>query len=246
MLEAKTTTCRRCKVALVEVGDHICVECDQEIERLIQERDARDKADAYQRRLEEARLPRGPRQSAWSLEGFTLHSSEAEDAVFAIRQWAAKSHPEKPILFITGPSGSGKSHLAVGGLKHWIRKHERGGLFIVAPDFMMQLRSSSDQASFLDQAKMAPCLVIDEMGLENISDFTTMIWHSILSYRGPDQECLPTIITSNLDLPQLAARWTLRKEDEDEGAPAELRSQRVTRRIADYGEWLELTEVYRP
>lgn len=244
-VQSKDRHCRRCKAQLAHDQPYICINCDLEVGRLLRARHTRDKTEAYQRRLKEAELPKGTRETAWSLEGYAIRDARDTGAVNAIAKWAGEKHPKIPTLFITGPSGSGKSHLAVAGLKKWIWNHERGGLFVVAPDLMFTIRSADDQAAVLKMLKFAPALVIDEMGLENISDFTAMIWHSILSFRGPDQECLPTIITSNLNLDQLAARWTVKKEKEEEGEPPELRSQRVTRRIADYGLWLELTRIYK-
>lgn len=235
-------TCWRCGKALAKAECRICANCDLDVVRQQKQLEKIERNDKATRRIESARLPKNVRVGVTTLDTYETPDEERRRALSAVREWIRWSRSDKPFLFITGVPGTGKSHLAAAALRDWILTNERSGLFVRAFDMMVEMRSAENEKATLDMLKSVPALVLDDIGTENVSDYTTNVWYSLLSHRGPDQEHLPTIITSNLKLEELAARWTVKSPVEE---PEEIKSQRVVRRIADYGRWVELTKVYK-
>ena len=80
-----------------------------------------------------------------------------------------KSAPlEKPFLLLSGPVGSGKTHLAISTLKRLVKKTEMQGQFVEFSDLLSRLRAAySKKAS--EQEVLGPLLnvdvlVVDELG----------------------------------------------------------------------------------
>ena len=123
--------------------------------------------------------------------------------------------------FITGPVGSGKTHLACGILRGWtdIRHAPRlegyqvyfeydeiSARFITVPELLGTVKSSFDGQGkstewIIKSYQNARCLVLDDLGAEQKTEWSFSCLYRIISHR--DSEMLPTIITSNLALAQL-------------------------------------------
>ena len=123
--------------------------------------------------------------------------------------------------YITGPVGTGKTHLAVGILKEWAAcglsyldarrtfypdYDELGAAFIGAPELLGKVKASFDGKGkssewIIKSYQNARCLVLDDLGAEQKTEWSFSCLYRIISHR--DGEMLPTIITSNLTLAQL-------------------------------------------
>lgn len=111
-------------------------------------------------------------------------------------------------LLLLGQVGSGKTHLAAAAANYLLRRQTRV-LFLVVPDFLDELKNafsgSYDQEENVrrlqDRAKRTEILILDDLGSHNFSDWTRSVLFSILNYRM--NECLTTIVTSNLDVDSL-------------------------------------------
>lgn len=229
--------CLRCKGELRDYECIICANCDITVVRLIREQQVQKHDDEVLRRKKNAKLPEDVISGSRSLD--TFHGPKW--ILDAVTMWRA-AREYKPWLLITGPPGTGKSHLAASGLASWIEGHKGGGLFVRAFDMMLRLRTlqGDEQLDYLEKLRTIPALVIDDLGVENVSEFTRTIWHDIFCARGIDERRLPTLITSNLSLDQLAARW-VDEADEGEGT----NSSRLVRRITANANWIELTDVWK-
>ncbi len=111
-------------------------------------------------------------------------------------------------LLFTGPVGSGKTFLACCIANEVIQRGERL-LFVVVPDWLDQIRATYDTANadvteqdLLSAAREVPLLILDDLGVHNYTDWTKNKLYSIINYRLNNQ--LPTIITTNLSLPELS------------------------------------------
>jgi len=110
-------------------------------------------------------------------------------------------------LFFTGPNGTGKTHLAVAILRELSLKGELHWFFVKTPYLLMRIRqvfkkeSSNSEESLIDQFIDYDYLVIDELGVEKITDWSLQTLYLIIDGRS---DCLKsTIITSNLSLQEI-------------------------------------------
>jgi DNA replication protein DnaC len=110
---------------------------------------------------------------------------------------------EKVCVFIIGPCGTGKSHLAQ-SLGHSAIRNGYSVLFTPASKMLTQLNASRATNGFDRQfAKIsgADLLIIDDFGLKPLKPDQDEDFHEIISER---YERKSTIVTSNLDIPE----WT--------------------------------------
>lgn len=112
-------------------------------------------------------------------------------------------------VFITGPNGVGKTHLAAALSKWWAAAGLfQAGKWIPCPYMLMELRSTfnnrAGQQTEMDIVTaygQAPYLVLDDVGAEKVTDWTLSSLYVVLNTR--IDRCLPTVVTSNLDLKDL-------------------------------------------
>jgi DNA replication protein DnaC len=108
---------------------------------------------------------------------------------------------EKVCVFIVGPCGTGKSHLAQ-ALGHSAIRHGYGVLFTSASKMLAQLNASRATNGFDRQfAKISgvDLLIIDDFGLKPLKPDQDEDFHEVISER---YERKSTIVTSNLDIPE--------------------------------------------
>lgn len=103
-------------------------------------------------------------------------------------------------LFIQGPAGSGKTHLAAAIVRDVI---ERGGeiSFRTYQQLLQAIRSLPTNPRALSDYVEAPLLVLDDLGTGSLSDHERRYTLEVLDSRLNANR--PTIITSNWDLEQI-------------------------------------------
>lgn len=110
---------------------------------------------------------------------------------------------EKVCVFIVGPCGTGKSHIAQ-ALGHCAVRNGYNVLFTTQSKMLGQLNAARATNSFDRQfAKFAgvDLLIIDDFGLKPLKASQDEDFHDVISER---YERKSTIVTSNLDIPE----WT--------------------------------------
>jgi len=140
--------------------------------------------------------------------------------------------PETPPVFISGPVGTGKTHLAVAYLVREIQKWgENSRIFIRSVDLFNKLRDSfrnnfSTPASEITESfSRYRFLVIDDLGTERDTPLVQEALYNIMDHRAG--HLLPTVITSNFTLDRVAEHY------------GEF-GERLASRIAGMGETLTL------
>ena len=112
---------------------------------------------------------------------------------------AARAFAREPKgwLILSGPSSSGKTHLAAAIANECIRQG-KPALFVSTPDLLDRLRSAYRPASevpydeFFDQVRSAPLLVLDDLGAQTATPWAKEKLDQLLNYRFNSE--LPTVI----------------------------------------------------
>lgn len=106
--------------------------------------------------------------------------------------------------FMSGPAGSGKSHLSMAILKSYLESGEKTALFVSYSHVVRLIKDSfNNRDSFYTQNNImslltnVDLLVMDDIGSENNSDFSEELLTDVLDGR------ISTIITTNLSSEEL-------------------------------------------
>lgn len=176
-------------------------------------------------------------EAGLTLEGFNLrrrlYDVEYEGKMVSLAQQARALHSahadvsalaEKPDrwLFIYGPPGSGKTHLAIGAYN--AVSAQQPAAFVRASAMIGYLRDGIDDHTVnarLEQLKTIGFLVIDDLATERPSDWGLARLYDIIDARYAARR--PTVITSNVSLLRLIPERP--RQDE------ELHWQRIQSRI---------------
>jgi DNA replication protein DnaC len=141
---------------------------------------------------------------------FKIDVDDKHLAKLALARLTAEVFAEKfpvvdpPGLLITGHVGSGKSHLAIGILKHIIRERKFTSVFADFRELLKRIRYSYNpehaetEHSVLAPYLAADVLVLDDMGAEKDSDWVEETIGYILNARYNAKRSI--IITTNLTL----------------------------------------------
>lgn len=125
------------------------------------------------------------------------------------------SLPLKRSLFLNGPCGTGKTHLAVATMRR-LTLQAKGTypLYISAPKLISEIRSGTlgeiefNAEEIINKYTAERFLIIDDIGVEKTSDFVTQCWYRIIDTRTSNS--LPTLYTSNLSKDDLATQMGVR------------------------------------
>lgn len=131
-----------------------------------------------------------------TLANFSADLEEKVMAVGKVRAWLKRNGV---FLLLAGTTGTGKGHLAAGCLKV-----QGNGLFITHVDMLTDLRASytlHTTKEVIERWQEAEMLVLDEFGLSAGGKDEEPMLYQVLADRYDKRR--PTIITSNLDIPQL-------------------------------------------
>jgi DNA replication protein DnaC len=124
----------------------------------------------------------------------------------------------KGFLFIHGPCGSGKSHLAA-AIKYFFNTNRFEARLVFSSDMFLELRKTfnnkkgESESEFSVIEKYAPTeqrgiklCIFDDIGAQKISEYAIEAWYDIIDRRYRNDN--PTIFTSNLSLKEISICMT--------------------------------------
>jgi DNA replication protein DnaC len=187
-----------------------------------------------ERLISDARIP--PRYQKCDLDNIVLYENDGLHRTVAAARRFADSFPvvEKG-LFLNGPPGIGKTHVAVAVLKRVVRTRGARGTFYDTRELLRVIRSTFNpvtrtaEMDILKPVMEADLLVLDDLGAEKPSEWVEETMNLIVNTRYNERR--PTIFTSNYeDLP------------DEEGDPQSLKARvgfRIHSRLREMCEFLE-------
>lgn len=165
------------------------------------------------RRLELGRLARLESHRGQTFGTFDSTVRGVEEAYRAARNYA--KNPEGWLL-LTGRVGCGKTHLAA-AVANVCLGGDNLVIFSTVPELLDHLRTAFAPSNELpyhelfDRIREAYLLVLDDLGVEQTTPWATEKLFQIINYRY--EYCMPTIVTTNIELNGLDIRIRSRLSD---------------------------------
>ena len=153
------------------------------------------------RLLGDARIPR--RYQHCDFDNYVAYNEQLTKAQQYARRLAEKFPVVDKGLFLQGPPGVGKTHLAVAVLRQAIQTRGARGLFYDTRDLLKVIRSTYDpvnrtaEMDVLRPVMEADLLVLDDLGAEKTSEWVEETLNLIVNARYSEKRT--TLFTSNYD-----------------------------------------------
>ena len=141
---------------------------------------------------------------------FTAYECQKSDTeTRKARLEAMKASENGTSLILAGKPGTGKTHLAAAIA---LRAMEQGRQAIfrlvsaMLDEIQATIRDNGDYDGLMRQFKSVPCLVLDDLGHENMTPARASYLHQIIDYRYCEN--LQTIVTTNARTPEELCAWS--------------------------------------
>jgi hypothetical protein len=155
-----------------------------------------------------------------SMKSYSLSTWGGNPKFLEIAQaYVAGWPPVKPVMFLTGVVGGGKTGLSVGILRELWSTHHKVGRFVSAPDliqrFIATFREDATEAAENIHTEMATAalIVLDDYGTEKGTEFAQQEMYRLINGRSSRGQ--PLIVTTNLEVQSLDPRIKSRLVDRE-------------------------------
>ncbi len=150
------------------------------------------------------------------LDNFEAKGREHERATAAILGFVEGAEITRfPGLYLHGPAGTGKTHLAVAALLELLAQR-RAGRFVSANELMLECREAyrldTPLSHILDAYSGPGVLLLDDLGAEKVSEFSRQVLVTLVD-RAYARRRPRLLLTSNLTLDQVGAKLDERIAD---------------------------------
>lgn len=143
-----------------------------------------------------------PRHINCSLHNFNVPPGRSSALTSA--RIVATSHLSSQGIFLTGPNGTGKTHLAVSILRETLLRYTDSCRFIKIPPLLFEVKQAF-KSNFYDSEDLLikrflnyDLLILDEIGVEKVTPWALQTLYLIID--GRSSHLKKTIFTSNLTL----------------------------------------------
>ncbi|MEC1744146.1 ATP-binding protein [Schinkia azotoformans] len=175
---------------------------------------------ALERMMRSAKVPEEFRNAKIASFRLNLYKTEKSQhrastakrvSVNYVKNFKEMQAQSKGLYFYSYTKGSGKTRLAasVGGAL--IQQHQAQVLFTTAVDCLAEIRktfgenSKKNTSELIDALKNVEVLIVDDLGVENVSDWVEETFTTILEYRLTNKKVC--IFTSNLSIEELNNKY---------------------------------------
>ena len=151
--------------------------------------------------MADARIP--PRYQHCDFGNYIAYNEQLTKALQHAQRLAESFPVVEKGLFLQGPPGVGKTHLAVAVLRQVIRTRGARGLFYDTRDLLRVIRSTYDPVNRTQEMDVlrpvieADLLVLDDLGAEKTSEWVDETLNLIVNSRYSERRT--TVFTSNYD-----------------------------------------------
>lgn len=119
--------------------------------------------------------------------------------------------PAHPILLMSGTSGTGKTHLAIGAMRYVHEVHGKAARFWPVVELLERFKATFDEAratetleSVKAEMRRTPLLVLDDFGAHKSTEWAEEQMFQLIDERYRDRR--PLIVTTNLTVDQIPPR----------------------------------------
>ncbi|ACV64887.1 IstB domain protein ATP-binding protein [Desulfofarcimen acetoxidans DSM 771] len=154
-----------------------------------------------------AKIPR--RFASKTFENYIPRNEEQEKALYLSRRYVDKfetlKNEGKNGLYIVGPTGTGKTHLAYAIISQLIQTHMVSVVSCIVPELMDTLRPQNNRNEAEERFRLiknTELVLLDDLGAEKESEWVVERLLVIINARYSNM--VPTIITSNIPLDLLS------------------------------------------
>ncbi len=155
----------------------------------------------------------------WKYRDVTFASWKPDNGGERLRcqSYAAVWPPEKPLMFLTGNRGTGKTTLAVAILRTVFDRHAANGQFWLVQRLLDRINATYDDEAeetlqqVMSQMEKVPLLVLDDLGSEKSTEAARSRLFAIIDHRYSNG--LPLVVTSNAAPQELDPRIKSRLSD---------------------------------